>query len=219
MKKDADLLDWIDRYNTEQTQWVNEYLSRHIPSGYLWLDNQSSAMAIFGYNNRDNPHPLSINSDLKLLVGKMRAAWRQKLFRSKQNGKKTYSFVMSTTVEKKLKAMSGKGKIRETLEALILQEYDKHVPKIENLNESIKTLRKELSGKNQENLKLKGVNKELNQKIEMKDKEIAKQKHDIKNLNRENADLSNQLKQLQQKHNNKQKTHDDMTTDNKNTDT
>jgi len=50
----------------------------------------------------------AVESDLQLLINKMRAAWRQKQFRSKQNGKKTYSFIMSTNIEYRLKKFSRK---------------------------------------------------------------------------------------------------------------
>ena len=95
MKKKADLLDWIDRDNAEQIQWVNEYLARHLPSGRLRI-SLTSGMEIWSFNNA----PVIVNADLILLINKMRSAWRQKIFRSKQNGKKTYSFVMSTNIEK-----------------------------------------------------------------------------------------------------------------------
>lgn len=86
-----------------------------------------------------NNAPVPINADLILLINKMRAAWREKQFRSKHNGKKTYSFVMSVDVEKQLKTLAGsKGEIRQTLEQLINEQFRREMPIITELKKRIK---------------------------------------------------------------------------------
>lgn len=197
MKKKADLLDWIDRDNAEQIQWVNEYLARHLPSGRLEI-YRTSGMEIRAFNNA----PVIINADLILLINKMRSAWRQKIFRSKQNGKKTYSFVMSTNIEKQLKELAGKGEVRKALETLIINRYNDEIPKIKELNDINNDLKSKLSDTVKENRTIREANKGLNQTSKYKNSEIAVLKNEIKQLQQDNANLINELQQLKEKHNN-----------------
>lgn len=200
MKKDADLLNWINSENAEQMQWANEYLAQRLPLGKL-IKNSQSGLEISMNNHH---HSVFISPEIKLLVNKMRAAWRQYKFRSKQNGKKTYSFVMSTNIGKQLKdlAGAGEGKVTKTLEILINNSHDIDVPKIEELKNINKELRSKMSDKEKENRRLRTEIKLLQLKSEMKGSDIAKLTNNATKLEREKADLFNQLKQLKEKHNN-----------------
>lgn len=150
-----------------------------------------------------NNAPVSINADLILLINKMRAAWRQKQFRSKQNGKKTYSFVMSTEVGKKLKVLAGsKGKIRQTLEGLITQSFESEAPKIKELHNKNKEIQAKATKIAKENLTIKQVNHSLNQACRDKDDKLSRLQTEVKQLQQDKANLSNELKQLKEKHNN-----------------
>jgi hypothetical protein len=142
------------------------------------------------------------DADNTLLINKMRSAWRQKVFRSKQNGKKTYSFVMSRGIEAKLKVLSGKGKIRETLEELIENSHICAVPKINELNTKNQDLAFKTSLLREENNKIRLVNNSLNQSINIQDNEIDTLKKEIKLLQQDKVNLVNELKQLKEKHNN-----------------
>ncbi len=128
MNKGTNPLSWIKLDDQAQVAWVQKYLARQLPPCYLTTDN-IDAIVISTYD-----HKMLYDADNTLLINKMRSAWRQKVFRSKQNGKKTYSFVMSRGIEAKLKVLSGKGKIRETLEELIENSHICAVPKINELN-------------------------------------------------------------------------------------
>lgn len=204
MKKKADLLDWIDRNNAEQIQWVNEYLARHLPSGCLEI-YRISGMEIRAFNNT----PVKIDADLILLINKMRAAWRQKVFRSKQNGKKTYSFVMSRGIEAKLKALSGKGEIRKTLEELIENVHKFTAPKINELKTKNQDLVLKISLLREENDEIRLASKSLNQDVNIKDNEIDTLKKEIKVLQQDYAYLLLELERL------KENKPDDITMNNK----
>lgn len=197
MTKNTNPLAWIDQNDREQIAWVNRYLWQHLPLGSLVISSTSD-MAIYQSNT-----PLLINADLILLINKMRSAWRQKQFRSKQNGKKTYSFVMSTEVEKKLKVLAGsKGKIRETLEVLITQNLESEVPKIKDLQNKNKELQAKSTKMAQDLLNIKKVNHDLNQACRCKDDELSRLQKEVKQLQQDKANLSNELQQLKEKHNN-----------------
>ena len=56
-----------------------------------------------------------------LIMKKMKTAWNQKENRSKNKGRKAYSFVMDTKIAAKLKEISGDYPLYQTLEYLIEQ--------------------------------------------------------------------------------------------------
>jgi len=197
MTKNANPLAWIDRNDAEQITWVNRYLSQHLPLGSLGL-LPTSDMAIF-----NNNIPVPINADLILFINKMRSAWRQKQFRSKQNGKKTYSFVMSVNIEKQLKTLAGsKGEIRQTLEQLINERFKGETPIIMELKNKYKELQAKATKIATENLTIKEINHGLNQACRYKDDELRRLQTELKQLQQDKANLSNELKQLKEKHNN-----------------
>ena len=162
-------------------------------------------MEIRAYNNA----PVKIDADLILLINKMRAAWRQKVFRSKQNGKKTYSFVMSRGIEAKLKALSGKGEIRKTLEELIENVHKFTAPKINELKTKNQDLVLKISLLREENDEIRLASKSLNQDVNIKDNEIDTLKKEIKVLQQDYAYLLLELERL------KENKPDDITMNNK----
>lgn len=150
-----------------------------------------------------NNAPVPINADLILLINKMRAAWREKQFRSKHNGKKTYSFVMSVDVEKQLKTLAGsKGEIRQTLEQLINEQFRREMPIITELKNKNKEIQAKATKIAAENLTIKEVNHSLNHACRCKDDELSRLQKEVKQLQQDKANLSNELKQLKEKHNN-----------------
>ncbi len=195
MKKISDLLNWVDIKDAEQLEWIKEYLQKHAAGRYFIQTNESNAE--IGVYNLFNPF---VESDLLLLINKMRAAWRQKKFRSKQNGKKTYSFIMSTKIEKKLKDLAGKGNVRELLETLISNYYLQEAPKIKELKDHNKELQSMLSLEKKDNLELKQSNKELNKKVETQDSEIANLEDKLKSLEQHYTYLSRDLGRLKQEY-------------------
>lgn len=196
MNKGTNPLSWIKLDDQAQVAWVQKYLARQLPPCYLTTDN-IDAIVISTYD-----HKMLYDADNTLLINKMRSAWRQKVFRSKQNGKKTYSFVMSRGIEAKLKVLSGKGKIRETLEELIENSHICAVPKINELNTKNQDLAFKTSLLREENNKIRLVNNSLNQSINIQDNEIDTLKKEIKLLQQDKVNLVNELKQLKEKHNN-----------------
>ncbi len=197
MTKNTNRLAWIDASDIEQITWVNQYLWQHLPRGFLVI-SATSDMAIF-INNM----PVPINAELILLINKMRSAWRQKQFRSKQNGKKTYSFIMSTDVEKQLKTLAGsKGEIRQTLEQLINAQFRGEMPIITELQNKNKEIQAKATKIAKENLTIKQVNHSLNQACREKDDKLSRLQIEVKQLQQDKANLSNELKQLKEKYNN-----------------
>jgi hypothetical protein len=158
MTKNTNPLAWIDQNDREQIAWVKRYLWQNFPLGQLDALSPSD-MAIF-INNM----PVPINAELILFINKMRSAWRQKQFRSKQNGKKTYSFVMSVNVERQLKTLAGsQGEIRQTLEQLINEQFKGETPIIMELKNKNKELQAKATKMAQDLLNIKKVNHDLNQ--------------------------------------------------------
>ena len=198
MKKISDILNWVDIKDAEQIEWIREYLEKHAAGRYFIQTNESNVQ--IGWYNSLTPF---VESDLQLLNNRMRSAWRQKQFRSKQNGKKTYSFVMSVNIEKQLKTLAGsKGEIRQTLERLINERFAAEMPIIAELKNKNKELQAKATNIAAENLTIKEVNHSLNQTCRHKDNELSRLQKEVKQLQQDKANLSNELKQLKEKHNN-----------------
>lgn len=105
--------DWIDRNNKLMVEWAFNYLKKR---GFI---NQRSLLTSTDISHlynamRQLPDP-----------AKMKAAWAQKKFRDKRNGRKSYNFEMSTQVKGHLKFLAKQidRPIKETLELLITNEY------------------------------------------------------------------------------------------------
>lgn len=116
---------WIDSKNKLMVEWAFNYLKKR------GLINQRSLLGLTDINYLYNAiRQLPDES-------KMKAAWSQKKFRDKRNGRKSYNFDMSTQVKGHLKFLAKQinKPIKETLELLITNEYryQKHMKDLENL--------------------------------------------------------------------------------------
>ncbi|MEZ8025468.1 hypothetical protein [Vibrio sp. 1F255] len=121
------LEDYLNIQDKEQCEWAIESLKKNqfiseisnifIPTDDL--DYYFFSLAIFDLidNKRDK----------ELLLLKMRKAWTQKKYRSKENGKRAYSISLSPDTKDKLdKIVDLKdGKICNAIERLVSEEYDK----------------------------------------------------------------------------------------------
>ncbi|ELR66131.1 hypothetical protein C942_00317 [Photobacterium marinum] len=117
----------IDRYNEKQCEWALSYLkeirtTNHSRRLFKSINNKEkyfSAIALFDLINDDR--------DKELILMKMRKAWTQYKYRSKQNGKKSYSISMSKTTKSKLDKIveHTNSKICDTIERLINDEYER----------------------------------------------------------------------------------------------
>lgn len=118
-------IGWIDSKNKSMIEWAFNYLKKR------GLMNQRSLPGLTDVNHLYNAiRQLPDES-------KMKAAWSQKKFRDKRNGRKSYNFDMSTQVKAQLKFLAKQinRPIKETLELLITSEYrhQKYIKDIENL--------------------------------------------------------------------------------------
>lgn len=106
---------WIDSNNAEQVKWAISYLIR---TGHIkgHIQNFNSMVLEECLNKIANNY---LDDKIELLVRKMKTAWSQKKTRSHLRGKKAYSFIMHTSIGDKLKRLSGKYPVNQTLEELI----------------------------------------------------------------------------------------------------
>lgn len=111
--------DWIDLYDKNQCEWAKRYLVKNQFSidSHKPLDTQIESI-ISNFNKR-----YSSDEHATLIMKKMKAAWNQKENRSKNKGRKAYSFVMDTKIAAKLKEISGDYPLYQTLEDLIEQGF------------------------------------------------------------------------------------------------
>ena len=109
--------DWIDLNDQNQCEWAKRYLvkSRFSIDGHMPLITQIESISRY-FNAQYSSHEYAT-----LIMRKMQAAWNQKENRSKNKGRKAYSFVMDTKIAAKLKEISGDYPLYQTLEYLIEQ--------------------------------------------------------------------------------------------------
>ncbi len=136
-------LDWIDGKNPKQCQWAIEYVAKH---GFTLIENDYLPVIRFERINEYLNKECSVEAST-LLIQKMRAAWNQKKNRDKGSGRKAYSFVMSISVEQKLKKLAGDNTINRTLEELIDLGHEYEQKKKGLLAEAIEKKEKELEKK------------------------------------------------------------------------
>ena len=109
--------DWIDLKDQNQCEWAKRYLVKNQFSidSHKPLDTQiETIIGNFNIRYRSAEHAT-------LIMKKMKTAWNQKENRSKNKGRKAYSFVMDTKIAAKLKEISGDYPLYQTLEYLIEQ--------------------------------------------------------------------------------------------------
>ncbi|MGR5151292.1 hypothetical protein [Photobacterium swingsii] len=126
VKDHNEFVSFLDINNDIQCKWVIEHLnkqravSRKLKSLFkptFDKDNYWCAIAIFDL--------IDDIRDKELLLIKMRKAWTQKKYRSKENSKKAQTISMSPDTKRKLDEIVAQtdGKICDTIERLINEEY------------------------------------------------------------------------------------------------
>lgn len=118
------LLSWIDRNVPTQCEWAVNYLTNH---GFGQIERVDSRIFLALAEEDLRKYKYSKPDTITLLIKKMRAAWNAKKNRDKSRGRKAYSYVMSTDIEKKLRLLAGKNLINTTLEDIINREYNLQV--------------------------------------------------------------------------------------------
>lgn len=134
-KKSKGWLGWIKKSDPRQCKWAADYLAaRQFPSKYVVNPPQnlrSQTDDTFELYFKDMERQLSERAResadskeaMSSLIKKMRAAWNAQKNRSKSNGRKAYSYVMSVDIEQKLHKLAGDQPINKTLEDIINHEY------------------------------------------------------------------------------------------------
>ncbi|MDE3735946.1 hypothetical protein PSH28_05020 [Pseudomonas resinovorans] len=183
-----DRLKWINDQDHEQLQWATQY---------------------FGTRLVDMPRPTASSSDTykqlvtrlanlpndaanRELVDLAKGAWRQKKCRQRSVGKKTYNFLLPTTVQTKLKSIARRRRTTMTaaLEALITESWEtehRHKKELNALQEEQKRKLDEVKAK------LDAVEKIAKRQIQEKDKTISKFDLAAKELGQEVELLSKNL--------------------------
>ena len=123
--------DWIKPNNRNQCEWAARYLEKR---GYRVDSKKLSESDIEYMNNIFGENPAA---SMTLLLLKMKNAWTQKNSRDQSNGRKPYSFVMDTGIEKKLKNIANGNNINQTLE-LLIEDTDKFRKSLEEQKKSYK---------------------------------------------------------------------------------
>ena len=123
--------DWIKPNNRNQCEWAARYLEKR---GYRVDSKKLSESDIEYMNNIFGENPAA---SMTLLLLKMKNAWTQKNSRDQSNGRKPYSFVMDTGIEKKLKNIANGNNINRTLE-LLIEDTDKFRKNLEEQKKSYK---------------------------------------------------------------------------------
>lgn len=134
-KKSKGWLGWIKKSDPRQCKWAADYLAaRQFPSKYvvnppqnLRSQTDDTFELYFKEMERQLLDRANESADSKeamsSLIKKMRAAWNAQKNRSKSNGRKAYSYVMSVDIEQKLHKLAGDQPINKTLEDIINHEY------------------------------------------------------------------------------------------------
>jgi len=117
--------DWIKLNNRKQCEWAAGYLHKK----EYQVNSHELTEADIDYMNYTFGGKLNASETLFLL--KMKSAWTQKKSRDKSNGRKSYSFVMSISIEQKLKNIANGYNINQTLE-LLIEDADKFKKSLED---------------------------------------------------------------------------------------
>lgn len=151
-------LGWIDQQDRNQCEWAVNYLVAH----QFALPGSSTFAMYFDGIEYELSRRAAMSPDSRdaavSLIKKMRAAWNAKKNRSKSRGRKAYSYVMSTDIEKKMRKLAGSNPINLTLEGIIDREYQLYVSdqKVFQLN-----LRNEKDNRERLQLQIDYINSQL----------------------------------------------------------
>ena len=125
--------DWIKLNNRKQCEWAAKYLQKHgreYPVSSRELREQDIDHMNYAFRGE-------LSAAETLLLSKMKNAWTQKKSRDQNNGRKPYSFVMNTGIEKMLKNIANGNNINQTLE-LLIEDTDKFRKNLEEQKKSYK---------------------------------------------------------------------------------
>ncbi|GAB3529202.1 hypothetical protein [Photobacterium alginatilyticum] len=120
------LVNWFDRKNKDQIESCIDYLNNNLrrfclPWKPIDLDESYHALiAYFDYQLLMHP------AETELTIRKMKAAWNQKKFREKTNGKRPYSVSMTDRTKERLSwlVQQEDSNISQVIKELIDKRYD-----------------------------------------------------------------------------------------------
>ncbi|MFL9810351.1 MAG: hypothetical protein E2594_00255 [Pseudomonas sp.] len=114
-------LEWLNPNDAEQLRWAASYLAAR---GLLErLEHPANRPFGQQLTHEDLVRIGRRLRNSRLLFMDMRAAWRQKRYRTSENGRKTCSFTFKPETKDKLKELAEDGNESATLEALIDRAY------------------------------------------------------------------------------------------------
>lgn len=104
----------------EHNKWATNYLSKIDNEKFIAINSMVSREQLI--SNSDN---FLSSAEGHEILNKMKDAWSQKRSRDKNNGKKSYNFVMDKGIKNKLGAIAKHHKktINETMQLLIEERY------------------------------------------------------------------------------------------------
>jgi len=119
-------LDWFDPNNSEQVSWINRYLKNHQYDQRLIMLGLSDVHPDFGRTLKINMHAWLQDALFREQHLKMRAAWRQRQYRSRQG--KQMSFKLPNEVIKQLTTLARQRRQAQvtTLRQVIGDAYREH---------------------------------------------------------------------------------------------
>lgn len=119
---------WLDVKNAKQIDWAFEYVTKRLP--------YYPSFQMFDVNLKRIATILSFDywfvswADKELFLIKMKKAWTVKKFRDKNKHKKSFNFLLDSSMEKKLdELVSRTGKTKNELIELCVKEAHRHTPK------------------------------------------------------------------------------------------
>jgi len=132
---------WLQKSTPEERLWCINYLAKrqvHVPSQHPQT-NSCITKDCLQYKLEE----LNTTAEGREIVRKMRGAWSQNKFRNKR-GKRSYSFVMSTSIQTQLSYLSEQIEtpLGETLELIISGLYEETSQRIKLEKENSKKQKK-----------------------------------------------------------------------------
>lgn len=120
--------NWLDVKNSIQIEWALGYMKAHLlyNQSFQLLDlNLKRIATILCFDFWQVP-----TADKELFLIKMKKAWSVKKFRDKNKGKKSFNFLLDSSMEKKLNELvSRTGKTKNEIIELCVKEAHKNTPK------------------------------------------------------------------------------------------
>ena len=119
MSKSGGVFTWISAKNDMQIKWAIRYILRN-DSNYIHLSSYADIKS-FGESIKDN-------SDYREFIRRMKAAWNQKQFRDRSNGKISCNFSLKISTKNALNDLANRQNISvtECLDQLILNTFNQY---------------------------------------------------------------------------------------------